>query len=72
MQVSVNPLFLRQVRRLAPASSSPITDSRETCAPNAAALRATLAAPPSRSSTRSIFNTGTGASGEMRPTSPNQ
>ena len=39
---------------------------------SAAALRATLAAPPGRSCMRSIFTTGTGASGEMRPTSPNQ
>ncbi len=38
----------------------------------AAALRATLAAPPSRSSLRCTCTTGTGASGEMRFTSPNQ
>jgi hypothetical protein len=31
-----------------------------------------LAAPPGRSSVRSIRTTGTGASGEMRLTSPNQ
>jgi hypothetical protein len=42
------------------------------CAPSAAALRATFAAPPGRSSLRAIFTTGTGASGEIRSTSPNQ
>ena len=41
-------------------------------APSAATLRATLAAPPGRSSMRVIFATGTGASGDMRSTSPNQ
>ncbi|VEB43948.1 Uncharacterised protein [Chromobacterium violaceum] len=35
-------------------------------------FRATLAAPPARSSLRPILATGTGASGEMRDTSPNQ
>ena len=55
-----------------PASSTPTTDSKATRAPRAAQLRATLAAPPGRSSTRSTFTTGTGASGEMRDTSPNQ
>jgi hypothetical protein len=43
-----------------------------TRAPSAATLRATLAAPPGRSSLRPTLTTGTGASGEMRATSPNQ
>lgn len=60
-----------QVSRLA-ASSSPTTDSRLAWPPRAAILRATLAAPPARSSMRVILATGTGASGEMRLTSPNQ
>jgi hypothetical protein len=49
-----------------------MTDSSVSDAPSAAALRATFAAPPGRSSLRAIFTTGTGASGEMRSTSPNQ
>jgi len=35
-------------------------------------LRATFAAPPGRSSVRFTCTTGTGASGEIRLTSPNQ
>ena len=53
-------------------SSSPVTESSVARAPSAATLRATFAAPPGRSSVRAIFTTGTGASGEMRSTSPNQ
>jgi hypothetical protein len=59
-------------RARVPASSAPVTDSNVTGAPSAAALRATFAAPPGRSSLRAIRTTGTGASGEMRSTSPNQ
>ncbi len=55
-----------------PASSAPTTPSRPACAPSAAALRATLAAPPRRASRFSMRTMGTGASGEMRLTSPNQ
>ena len=58
--------------RLAPGSSLPTSASSDTFAPSAAALRATLAAPPGRSSLRSTLTTGTGASGEIRDTSPNQ
>jgi hypothetical protein len=45
-----------------------------TLAPSAAAFTATLAAPPGVSFVRSasIFTIGTGASGEIRLTSPNQ
>ena len=71
-----NDVFTRSLasRRASafPGSSSPTTDSNEVWAPSAAALRATFAAPPGRSSVRAIFTTGTGASGEMRSTSPNQ
>ncbi|EXI68790.1 MAG: hypothetical protein AW07_04349 [Candidatus Accumulibacter sp. SK-11] len=66
------PLAASSCCRLCPASSSPTTDSSETRAPSAATLRATFAAPPGRSSQRSMRTTGTGASGEMRATSPNQ
>ena len=41
-------------------------------APSVLTLRATLAAPPRRSSSRLTRTTGTGASGEMRSTAPNQ
>jgi hypothetical protein len=53
-------------------SSSPTTVSRVACAPSIFTLSATLAAPPSRSSSRFTRTTGTGASGEMRSTAPNQ
>ena len=55
-----------------PVSSVPITDSSCVRAPSAAQLLATLAAPPRRSSWFLKRTTGTGASGEMRETSPNQ
>ncbi|KAF7962102.1 hypothetical protein AWV80_25735 [Cupriavidus sp. UYMU48A] len=55
----------------AAGSSSPTTPSMPTCAPSAAELRATLAAPPRRSSLRLIWTTGTGLR-RMRSTSPNQ
>ena len=41
-----------------PGSSSPTTLISVACAPSAAALRATLAAPPGRSSLRAILTTG--------------
>ena len=56
----------------APASSRPTTDSSLVRAPSAAQLRATLAAPPGRTSSRCHSTTGTGASGEMREASPYQ
>jgi hypothetical protein len=40
--------------------------------PSALQFHATLAAPPRRCSSFEISTTGTGASGEMRDTSPNQ
>ena len=52
--------------------ASPTTPSKLVFAPSAAALRATLAAPPRRSSRFSMRTMGTGASGEIRLTSPNQ
>ena len=58
--------------RLAPGSSSPTSASSATLRPSAAALRADVGARPGRSSLRSTLTTGTGASGEMRETSPNQ
>jgi hypothetical protein len=64
--------FFSSDASLRPGSSRPTTDSSEALADNAATLHATLAAPPGRSSTLSILTTGTGASGEMRLTSPNQ
>jgi len=64
----------RSSSSLWPGSSSPITESSVTLAPSAAAFTATLAAPPGLSLVRSasIFTIGTGASGEIRLTSPNQ
>ena len=44
----------------------------ETRPPSDATLRATLAAPPSRYSSRVNRTTGTGASGEMRSTLPEE
>ncbi len=55
-----------------PASSSPTTARSAAFPARALTLRATLAAPPGRSSVRFTCTTGTGASGEMRLTSPNQ
>ena len=57
-----------------PGSSSPTTERSATFAPSAAAFAATFAAPPGVSLVRllSILTIGTGASGEMRLTSPNQ
>ena len=52
------------------ASSSPITLTKTQRAPSAATLRATLPAPPTTSSLLFTVSTCTGASGEMRLTSP--
>ena len=57
-------------RSMSPAVSSPTSATRSQRAPTATTFCATLAAPPRacfRSRTRT---TGTGASGEMRSTSP--
>ena len=73
MQVGRDPRASRPcVATMRPASSAPTTDSKPARAPTAVMLRATLAAPPSRSSVVRTRSTGTGASGEMRSTSPNQ
>ncbi len=56
----------------AAASSLPVTASSVAEPSSAVTLRATFAAPPGRSSVRFTCTTGTGASGEMRLTSPNQ
>ena len=54
------------------ASSVPVTVNNVTCAPKVLMFNATLAAPPSRSSSRVTRTTGTGASGEIRSTEPCQ
>ena len=56
----------------APSASSPVTERIRVFAPSAAQLLATFAAPPGLSSSSRYQTTGTGASGEMRETSPNQ
>ena len=56
-----------------PASSSPTADSSSGLAPRAARLRATLPAPAGGVALAAhTRTTGTGASGEMRPTSPSR
>jgi hypothetical protein len=72
MQPGIDLPFLEQTAQGTPGIV--IADDRQQRrpAPSEAALRATLAAPPRRSSCRSTLTTGTGASGEMRLTSPNQ
>ncbi len=57
-------------RTRSPARSSPMTPTREARAPSARRFASTLAAPPSRADSRRMSTTGTGASGEMRVTSP--
>ena len=52
------------------AVSSPVSAIRVTFPPNAATLRATLPAPPSMAVSLWMRRTGTGASGEIRATSP--
>ncbi len=59
-------------RILRAGSSSPTTVSSVVRAPSARTLTATLPAPPRHSSSRLKRTTGTGASGEMRSTAPNQ
>ena len=68
------PLFASNASRRWPCSSSPIAVSRLAWAPSALTFQATLAAPPRRSCSLLGFTrtTGTGASGEMRSTAPNQ
>jgi hypothetical protein len=53
-------------------SSSPTTVSKVAATPSDWAFTATFAAPPRRSSSRVTRTTGTGASGEIRSTAPNQ
>src|SRR5579872_5884952 len=53
-----------------PSASSPTTPTNVTSAPSARKLFATFPAPPSVNVWRPTLTTGTGASGEMRETSP--
>ena len=64
------PRFAASLRNSAPSASSPTTVHRPARAPSATRHFATFAAPPSMNSSRSTASTGTGASGEMRSTSP--
>ena len=66
------PQWAASASMRAPGSSSPITPTSVALAPSTTALNATFAAPPRRSSLRVTRTTGTGASGEIRETSPNQ
>ncbi len=68
------PLFSSSFSRRCPCSSSPMAVIRLVCTPRALTLAATLAAPPRRSCSFAGLTrtTGTGASGEIRSTAPNQ
>ena len=66
------PCCSSSARKRVAASSLPTTVSSVTRAPSILTFNATLAAPPSRSSSRETRTTGTGASGEMRSTAPCQ
>ena len=57
---------------LCAGSSSPTTVISITPGPSALTFNATFAAPPRRCSSRVTRTTGTGASGEIRSTSPNR
>ena len=61
---------LTELRILSPAKSSPTTPITHACAPSASRLANTFAAPPRCVDSRLMSTTGTGASGEMRVTSP--
>src|SRR5258708_6932011 len=63
-------LSFTELRILSPAKSSPITPITHACAPSASRFASTFAAPPRCVDSRLISTTGTGASGEMRVTSP--
>jgi hypothetical protein len=65
-------LALEQLAQRCAGSSLPTTVSSVACADSVFTFIATLAAPPRRSSSRFTRTTGTGASGEMRSTAPNQ
>ena len=66
------PFFFRSLASCSPGSSRPTTERSRVSAPRSLQFHATLAAPPSLCSSFVIKTTGTGASGEMRETSPNQ
>src|SRR6185503_14610884 len=62
---SRNPVFKRS-----PAASLPITPTTDPRAPSATRFASTFAAPPRCTDSRRTSTTGTGASGEIRVTSP--
>jgi len=64
------PLSLRRSRSSLPGVSRPTIPKSSTSEPSARRLRATLAAPPGLIRLPWIAATGTGASGEIRSTSP--
>ena len=64
------PLACASRASVCPVASSPIAPNSATRAPRAAALRATLAAPPGSSASPAMTRTGIGASGDMRSTRP--
>ena len=66
------PSFLSSRSSSLPSSSAPTTESSRVREPSAAQFQATLAAPPSLCSSPPTRTTGTGASGEIRDTSPIQ
>ena len=64
------PAFVRRSLRCAPSASSPMAPTITGTAPSEARFMATLAAAPGMSLSEVTLTTGTGASGEMRFTSP--
>ncbi len=59
-----------ELRILSPAKSSPTKPTTHAFAPSATRFASTLAAPPRCVDSRRMSTTGTGASGEIRVTSP--
>src|SRR5262245_6876424 len=64
------PASLKRLTRSSPSASSPRRPTGTALPPRATMLRATFPAPPGEALSRSIRTTGTGASGEIRPTLP--
>ena len=68
-EMSILP-FARSSRSFWPLRSFPIIPMTEVLSTNSRRLRATLAAPPGKKLSPVTSTTGTGASGEIRPTFP--
>ena len=70
IKLALTPLALIRLLNVFASASTPTQPTKRVLMPNNAKLAATLAAPPARDSSLLISTTGTGASGEIRPTSP--